>query len=149
MRKWYFYSKKTEEMNNHNNTNPHFSRPIFFFPLFLRYSSFVPPYQTRWSSYPEWYLHRLCTEFAPTLVRRKSGVTTELQRRQTGITPISLWEQTDDFSCYQNNWCSDDYNQPIHYADRLYVEECRHKVHDCYLSKEDNCRNSKESFASF
>ena len=88
MRKWYFYSKKTEEMNNHNNTNPHFSRPIFF--LFFLCSSAIPPLFLRTKLGETPIRNGIITDFAPTLVRRKSGVTTELQRRQTGITPISL-----------------------------------------------------------
>ena len=61
-------------MNNHNNTNPHFSRPIFFC------FSFVPPLFLLCSSVPNSMKLLFGMVLSPTLHRLWYGGRAELQR---------------------------------------------------------------------
>ena len=91
MRKWYFHSKKTEEMNNHNNTNPHFSRPIFFCfsfvpPLFLLCSSVPNSVKLLFGMVLSPTLHRVCTDFGTEEERSYNGTTAKANRNHADLT---------------------------------------------------------------
>ena len=58
--------------------------------LQVRCSSALPPYQTRCNSYRKTLLHRLCTDFAPTLVRRINGGRAEEERKQNLVKTKGL-----------------------------------------------------------
>ena len=65
-------------MNNHNNTNPHFSRPKFF--LFFLCSSAIPPLFLRTKLGETPIRNGIITDFAPSLHRLWYGGRAELQR---------------------------------------------------------------------